>query len=251
MTLNERVASCYDVLNENDLYIYQYILNNKKDVLKMTSHDLAEKCYISHTNIFRFAKKIGLDGFSELKIQLKWEENNKKKSSCNNIKQVVGEYNDVINDLLVRDIDAILDKIYAANCIYIYGTNQAHYAVAQEMRKDFIHTGKSIVVVDGLSEIKYLIMQASKDDLFVIISQFGNEESAINIAKTLKQRNLLSLGIALNYKSELEKHVNYYIGYKTDAIQIGKEDTYYSSVLLFVIVNMLFIKYIEYEFDIQ
>ena len=84
MTLSERVANCYDVLNENDLYIYHYILNNKKEVLKMTIYELAEKCYISHTNIFLFAKKVGLDGFSELKIQLKWELNNKINSSYTN-----------------------------------------------------------------------------------------------------------------------------------------------------------------------
>ena len=249
MTLSERVANCYDVLNENDLYIYHYILNNKKEVLKMTIYELAEKCYISHTNIFRFAKKVGLDGFSELKIQLKWELNNKTNSSYTNIKRVVNEYNDIINDFLVKDMENVLEKIYAANCIYIYGTDQAHYIVAQEMRKDFIHTGKQVIVVDGLSEVKYLLMQAAKDDLFIIISQFGNDESAISIAKKLKEQNISSLGIALNYKSELAKLVDYYIGYKTDAIQIEKEGPYYSSVMLFVIVNMLFFKYMEFGFN--
>ena len=78
MTLSERVTSNYDVLNENDFYIYQYIIHNQKEVQKMTIYELAEKCYISHTNIFRFAKKIGFDGFGELKMQLKWEQNYKK-----------------------------------------------------------------------------------------------------------------------------------------------------------------------------
>ena len=70
--LDEMVNSHYDQLNENDLYIWQYIYHHKSDCQKMSIQELARTCNVSHTSIIRFCKKIGLDGYSELKIHLKW-----------------------------------------------------------------------------------------------------------------------------------------------------------------------------------
>ena len=249
MTLSELVSNNYDVLNENDFYIYQYIVHHQKEVQKMTIYELAEQCNISHTSILRFAKKLGLDGFGELKVYLKWELNRKKSFDRDKVSLIVGEYNDIINDLLHKDMEELLEKIHNAKRVYIYATEQAQYQVAQEMKREFIHSGKLMVVVDGLAELDFLLMQALKDDFFIIISQFGDNESAVCLAKALKNLNIPSLGIALNYKSELAKYVDYYIGYKTEWIQIGKEEQYHCSVPLFLIANMLFIKYIEFTYQ--
>ena len=249
MTLSELVSNNYDTLNENDFYIYQYIVHHQKEVQKMTIYELAEQCNISHTSILRFAKKLGLDGFGELKVYLKWELNRKKSFDRDKVSLIVGEYNDIINDLLHKDMEELLEKIHNAKRVYIYATEQAQYQVAQEMKREFIHSGKLMVVVDGLAELDFLLMQALKDDFFIIISQFGDNESAVCLAKALKNLNIPSLGIALNYKSELAKYVDYYIGYKTEWIQIGKEEQYHCSVPLFLIANMLFIKYIEFTYQ--
>ena len=249
MTLSELVSNNYDVLNENDFYIYQYIVHHQKEVQKMTIYELAEQCNISHTSILRFAKKLGLDGFGELKVYLKWELNRKKSFDRDKVRLIVGEYNDIINDLLHKGMEELLEKIHNAKRVYIYATEQAQYQVAQEMKREFIHSGKLMVVVDGLAELDFLLMQALKDDFFIIISQFGDNESAVCLAKALKNLNIPSLGIALNYKSELAKYADYYIGYKTEWIQIGKEEQYHCSVPLFLIANMLFIKYIEFTYQ--
>ena len=215
----------------------------------MTIYELAEQCNISHTSILRFAKKLGLDGFGELKVYLKWELNRKKSFDRNKVSLIVGEYNDIINDLLHKDMEELLEKIHNAKRVYIYATEQAQYQVAQEMKREFIHSGKLMVVVDGLAELDFLLMQALKDDFFIIISQFGDNESAVCLAKALKNLKIPSLGIALTYKSELAKYADYYIGYKTEWIQIGKEEQYHCSVPLFLIANMLFIKYIEFTYQ--
>ena len=249
MTLSELVSNNYDTLNENDFYIYQYIVHHQKEVQKMTIYELAEQCNISHTSILRFAKKLGLDGFGELKVYLKWELNRKKSFDRNKVSLIVGEYNDIINDLLHKDMEELLEKIHNAKRVYIYATEQAQYQVAQEMKREFIHSGKLMVVVDGLAELDFLLMQALKDDFFIILSQFGDNESAVCLAKALKNLKIPSLGIALTYKSELAKYADYYIGYKTEWIQVGKEEQYHCSVPLFLIANMLFIKYIEFTYQ--
>ena len=250
MTLSELIEKNYDVLNENDFYVYQYIVHHQDEVQKMTIYELAEQCNISHTSILRFAKKIGLDGFSELKIYLKWELNRKKTFDKDKVSLIVGEYNDIVNDLLHKDMEELLEKFHNAKRVYIYATGQAQYQVAQEMKREFIRSGKLMVVVDGLAELDFLLLQALRDDFFIIISQFGDDESAVCLGRALSNLKIPCLGIALNYKSELSKCVDYYIGYKTEWIQIGnEEEKYHCSVPLFLIANILFIKYVEYIYQ--
>ena len=249
MTLSELVSDNYDALNKNDFYIYQYIVHHQKEVQKMTIYELAEQCNISHTSILRFAKKLGLDGFGELKVCLKWELNRKKKFDRDKVNLIVGEYNDVIKDMLHTDIEGLLEKIHNAQRVYIYATGQAQYLVAQEMKREFVHVGKLMVVVDGLAELDFLLLQALENDFFIIISRSGVHESAVCLARALKNLGIPSLGIALDFMGELEKYVDYYIGYKTDSIQVGKEEQYQCSVPLFLIANMLFIRYIEFTYQ--
>ena len=251
MTLSELVSDNYDALNQTDFYIYQYIVHHPKEVQKMTIYELAEQCNVSHTSILRFAKKLELDGFGELKVCLKWELKHKKSFDRNKVNLIVGEYNDIINNLLQKDMEDLMEKIHNAKRVYIYATEQAQYQVAQEMKREFIHSGKLMVVVDGVAELDFLLMQAVEDDFFIIISQFGTNESAVCLARALKNLNIPSLGIALNYKSELEKYVDYYIGYQTESIQIGTENNYHCSVPLFLIANMLFIRYIEFTYQYE
>ena len=73
MTLDKLVEDNYHQLNENDLYIWQYILHHKWECQRISIKDLARNCNVSHTSILRFTKKLGLEGFSELKVHLKWD----------------------------------------------------------------------------------------------------------------------------------------------------------------------------------
>lgn len=98
MRLEELVEANYDKLNENDFYIWRYIVYHKNECKEMSIQQLAEKCNVSHTTILRFVHKLGLDGYSEMKVYLKWESKNKTyvkekdiKTSCNCIEKTMDE----------------------------------------------------------------------------------------------------------------------------------------------------------------
>lgn len=74
MQLNELVNLHFDDLNESDLYIWNYINNHREVCTKITIEDLGKKCNVSRTTILRFSKKIGLEGFAELKYYLRNEQ---------------------------------------------------------------------------------------------------------------------------------------------------------------------------------
>ncbi len=67
MFTNEQVQT----LNELELEVYNYVLANMHKVTKMKIRDLASEVHVSTSTILRFCSKVGSDGFSEFKIQLK------------------------------------------------------------------------------------------------------------------------------------------------------------------------------------
>ena len=73
MKLEALVSRHYDELNPNDLIIWRYITQNKEQCLNMTIEALAQLCNVSRSTVMRFAQKIGLSGYSELKACLRFE----------------------------------------------------------------------------------------------------------------------------------------------------------------------------------
>ena len=56
MKLEELVNRNYQQLNDNDLYIWNYINNHREVCTKITIEDLGKKCNVSRTTILRFSK---------------------------------------------------------------------------------------------------------------------------------------------------------------------------------------------------
>ena len=100
----ELINKHYNILNENDIYIWNYISNNKKECESLSIDNLAHKCNVSRTTILRFAQKISLKGYSELKLYLKLEN------------QVINE-NDNKNQIIIEQIKITLPALFIKEII--------------------------------------------------------------------------------------------------------------------------------------
>ena len=67
----ERLTNTYNELSSLEKKVIEYMTNYPEEVIKMTTRDLAEKLYISKTTVINLAKKLGFDGYTELKYYLK------------------------------------------------------------------------------------------------------------------------------------------------------------------------------------
>ena len=66
----ENMIKCCDNLTPTESQLGQYILQNKEQIEKLSIEKLSEKTFISKSAIHRFCKKIGVDGFNELKVRI-------------------------------------------------------------------------------------------------------------------------------------------------------------------------------------
>lgn len=247
MKLEELINKHYDKLNHNDMHIWKYIFNNKKECTSLTIDELAAKCNVSRTTILRFAQKLSLKGYSELKTYLRWEldENNYIEEDI--INRICNDLNKSIEDMRQKDFTKICRMIYEAKRVFVYGTGAVQTSVAQEIKRIFLSGQECFYIVDGGDETEMLLRTISSDDLIILISLTGESDHIINFAKGLNLRNVPIISITKLKNNELARLSKENIYITTSKLNIGTEREYEATTAYFILVEILFAKYSVYK----
>ena len=250
MKLQELINKYYYKLNETDFCIWEYISNNKKECKDLTINQLAYKCNVSRTTILRFAQKISLKGYSELKLYLKLE-NQDIKESKSKIEMVCNTYYDVIKSIKEKDCTDIFKEFDLARNIYIYGVGMVQSSIKNEFKRIFLTSGKTFYDLSGYKEAEICLNIANSEDLFIIISVSGENEFIIDFAYKLNIRNIPILSITKLKENTLSKISNYNLYISSVTLPNHLHELSYNSVRsYFILIEILFLKYIEYKKEI-
>ncbi len=68
-----RVQSILAEITKNEKKIYEFIENNRRDIIHMSVADAAEACEVSEPTIVRYAQKLGYKGYQAMKISIAQE----------------------------------------------------------------------------------------------------------------------------------------------------------------------------------
>lgn len=247
MKLEELINQHYDHLNENDFYIWNYISKHKKECEKLAIDQLAYKCNVSRTTILRFAKKISLKGYSELKLYLKLE-NQQAKESTNEIEMVCDTYFNVVRSIKEKDCTEIFEKMDSARNIYVYGVGMVQSSIKKELKRIFMSGGKILYDLSGYKESEFSLNTATSEDLFIIISVSGENQFIIDFASKLKVRNIPIISITRLKENTLSQISDYNLYISSVTFSKPINGTMYESVTsYFILIEILFLKYIEYK----
>lgn len=247
MRLDDLVRQHYEQLNENDLYIWQYIHHHKRECAKLSIQELAEACNVSHTSIIRFAKKLGMDGYSELKVMIKWSLDHSNQFDYHVVHASANEMKDTVDAIFGKDLDAILTMIDQAKRIFIYATGEAQYHVGQELKRIFAYSKRIMHLIEGETELDTVLNRSTDQDVFFIISLSGDNETAVTLAKVLKRLHVASIGIAMDNGNLISKHCDQFIGIKTTFFDTGYYGMRFTCMSQFFnAMELLFMRYLEY-----
>ncbi|WP_058953101.1 MurR/RpiR family transcriptional regulator [Clostridium tyrobutyricum] len=246
MYLEELVDNNYDKLNQNDLYIWNYIHNHKRECCKMSIGELATKCNISRAAITRFTQKLSLEGFSEFKLRLKLECEERDNIKDSTVDDIYENYCKIIEDMRKKDILEICSLIYHAKQIFVYGTGTLQDTVANELKRYFLSVNKFFITLNGEGEIDTVSDMATEEDLIVIISLSGETKSAVEFAKKIKAKNIPSISITKLSDNQVARLCNQSLYITTKCMKIKEDTVFESTIQYFILVEMLYIKYITY-----
>lgn len=247
MTLEELVNSKLDKLNPTDLIVWRYIYANKKDCCYISIYDMANACNVSRTTILRFAKKLGLDGFSDLKMMLKMEISQaREKPSMDIAEATINLCQHVGEEIAKQDFTRMNKLMYKAKRIFVYASGHVQKNVASEILRLFVNCNVLVYEIKGPDEFSTIIRNAKSEDLFIIISLSGESENVVEVAQKLHLQKIPLISLTQLKSNTLAKLSNENI-YVTPIELPATVDFEYKSMLgFFLAAEMWFVSYSQY-----
>lgn len=245
MRIEELVNKHYTELNENDILIWKYILSHREVCENLSIDELASRCFISRTTVMRFAQKIGLSGYAELKLYLKLDRNLDKETQIG-FDLFYDRYNQFMLSLKEKNMTKAIELISNAENLYVYGTGIVQNSVASEMKREFLEVGKLINVLRSFQELSVFEKYIDSGDVVILISFSGENQRAIDFAKKLKAKNVAILTIT-SHKENTLSHLadeSFYIEIPQIENPLGSHHDGFAG--FFLLIDFLLIKYIEY-----
>lgn len=247
MKLDELVNNHYKDLNENDIYIWNYISTHRKECEKMVIDQLAFQCNVSRTTILRFAQKLSLKGYSELKVYLRME-NKEPMEDQNDFDKVCSTHQELANVMRAKDCTKICKLIDEAENLYIYGTGMIQNAVQKEVKRIFLASGKFFYDINGFDELRSIVSGITKNDLVFVVSLSGNSDHILSFVTKLKVRDVPVVSITRLRENRLARMSTHNLYLTTTKINENLSGFFYESVTSYLfLVELLFLKYIEYR----
>ena len=137
-------------LSKNERILADYILKHPEDVLKMSSKDLGKVCFVSTATVYRLCDKLGLSGFSDLKIKITSSLDDYRKSNENfNFDFPVNQF-------------------------------QTHYEIIQKIKEDYEQTLNLTANLFSLDQLRLIASAMKKAQIIDVYTSAGNINFALN-----------------------------------------------------------------------
>lgn len=247
MKLETLIEQNYHKLSENELHIWDYIQRNPTSCRELSIDQLAQACNISHTTILRFARKLGLKGFSELKVILKWQELSGDGFQPDEIERTIQDYRqnmEYISSVNLTDLFTLLDQ---ASKIYIYGSGNAQRLAAHDLKQKFFMANKLMHVVAGKEEMFRLVDLLGENDVVILISLSGDNVFVNQMAERIKDNKGVVVSICRIQSNRLIYLSDINIPFFTHCAKTGAGVEYWPTNMLFQVNEFLALRYLQYQ----
>lgn len=244
MKLEELINSNYKQLNENDLYIWDYIVRHRKECERLSIDDLAKCCNVSRSTVLRFTKRLGLKGYSEFKVRLRMD--NKVEHHQVNTTNVIDDYIEILNQYRDYNYQEINKCIYEAKNLYVYGTGTVQETVGLHIIRTFSMTGKLFLDINTSADFDAYDGLFYPGDVFIAISLSGKSKRLSDFINSLKAKGVIIVALVASNDCILSHIADYVLYVKTLPIisNKGRRELLISDY--FVLVDFLVANYVDY-----
>lgn len=247
MQLETLVQQNYDRMSTSDHMIWQYISHHKQECRTMSLHQLADACQVSHTTVLRFIQMLGMEGFTEFKVFLKWEQK-KEAVDTYTVEQSCFNLTRTISMIEQADCAGLFKAMERAQRIYAYGSGSVQKAAARMLKNYLIVEEQLVHVIEGREERQMALRTMQPGDVVFLYSVSGNNPQMNEYAAQIKQKGIVLVAICQDGANALAKLCDFNLPFYTQKFEIGRYAVpYHSSAGMFVISEILALKYAVYH----
>lgn len=257
MKLEKRIELC-DSMTPLESEIASYILNNKDAVTKLKIQELADILFISKSAIHRFVKKIGFNGFNDLKVSIAEEnadllENNSYINvnypfqAKDNPRQIAFKllelYEKAIKDTFeyvdLDQIKVVSQLIDSADVIDVY-THAHNSNIAENFQDKMLTIGKSVNCPSSFYNQRLTVLASDQKHVAIILSYSGKATFILPIVKKLYEKGVKVIQIGKAGSNYYSQYVTYHLSISDSENNRDRMSQFSSHIAMQYIMDVLY-----------
>ena len=257
MKLEKRIELC-DSMTPLESEIASYILNNKNVVTKLKIQELADILFISKSAIHRFVKKIGFNGFNDLKVSIAKEnadllENNSYINvnypfqAKDNPRQIAFKllelYEKAIKDTFeyvdLAQIKAVSQLIDSADVIDVY-THAHNSNIAENFQDKMLTIGRSVNCPSSFYNQRLTVLASDQKHVAIILSYSGKATFILPIVKKLYEKGVKVIQIGKAGSNYYSQYVTYHLSISDSENNRDRMSQFSSHIAMQYIMDVLY-----------
>lgn len=257
MKLEKRIELC-DSMTPLESEIASYILNNKDAVTKLKIQELADILFISKSAIHRFVKKIGFNGFNDLKVSIAKEnadllENNSYINvnypfqAKDNPRQIAFKllelYEKAIKDTFeyvdLDQINAVSKLIDSADVIDVY-THAHNSNIAENFQDKMLTIGRSVNCPSSFYNQRLTVLASDQKHVAIILSYSGKATFILPIVKKLYEKGVKVIQIGKAGSNYYSQYVTYHLSISDSENNRDRMSQFSSHIAMQYIMDVLY-----------
>lgn len=257
MKLEKRIELC-DSMTPLESEIASYILNNRDAVMKLKIQELADILFISKSAIHRFVKKIGFNGFNDLKVSIAKEnadllENNsyinvnypfQAKDNPREIAfKLLELYEKAVKDTFeyvdLDQIKAVSQLIDSADVVDIY-THAHNSNIAENFQDKMLTIGRSVNCPSSFYNQRLTVLASDKKHVAIILSYSGKATFILPIVKKLYEKGVKVIQIGKAGSNYYSQYVTYHLSISDSENNRDRMSQFSSHIAMQYIMDVLY-----------
>ena len=257
MKLEKRIELC-DSMTPLESEIASYILNNKDEITKLKIQELADILFISKSAIHRFVKKIGFNGFNDLKVSIAKEnadllENNSYINvnypfqAKDNPRQIAFKllelYEKAIKDTFeyvdLDQIKVVSQLIDSADVIDVY-THAHNSNIAENFQDKMLTIGKSVNCPSSFYNQRLTVLASDQKHVAIILSYSGKATFILPIVKKLYEKGVKVIQIGKAGSNYYSQYVTYHLSISDSENNRDRMSQFSSHIAMQYIMDVLY-----------
>ena len=201
-----KIKNEYDALGKAEKKIADVLLNNDKSVPSMFIGDFAQLCDCSVATVTRFSKKLGFNGFPQLKIALAREKDfspvGENITAADTAAEVFAKIcNDIYGSLErtkksihADELQKCCEAVISADKIFIFGLGNSA-SVAQDAAHKLFRLGKDSTAYTDNHMQAIAATHTGKGSLVIGVSHSGKSKDIVDALKLSRENGATTIAI--------------------------------------------------------
>lgn len=199
MKFVDRVLQKEFILNDTDDSIVQYIIKCQSNIENVSIQQVANDLFVAPNAIMRLSRKLGYQGFSELKAMVKLEQNKETDEIKNLLSNSIMKTLDILD---FEKLNLVCNRIVNAKKVHFIGVGES-LNFCNMMVDNLRAVGKDAESYSTYREIEYRLCRVSNKDLVFVISASGENNRLLEYINNARENGAFIVTVTHFYRNSI------------------------------------------------